>query len=220
MAEKPIIFSTPMVRAIITGWKTQTRRVVKPQPEDVRFCADSVDGDHYYDTARGSDTWLKSRYLPGDVLWVREMWRMQNYGYDPATCTYEGQELQYRADFTDEENARYGRRGGCAPCKWRPSIHMPRSAARIFLRVTDVRVERLQKITAEDCIAEGVFIEWSDELPQPSYMSLAYSETRVKPAFIKAYATLWDGLNAKRGYGWDTNPWVWVYTFEQVEDYK
>lgn len=95
---------------------------------------------------------------------------------------------------------------------------MPKEAARIFLRLTDVRVERLQEITAEDCIAEGIDLEWSDELPQPSHMSIAYSEKRVKPAFIKAYAKLWDSLNAKRDggkYAWDKNPWVFVYQFER-----
>ena len=102
---------------------------------------------------------------------------------------------------------------------WRPSIHMPREAARIFLRVTDVNVERLQSITELDILEkEGVTVDFPQ--PKPSYMSLAYTETRLKPAVRKKFADLWNSTikTADRAlYGWDANPWVWVITFERCE---
>ena len=239
MHEKPIIFTPEMVRAIRDKRKSQTRRVINPQPKfaypgtaklilekhpfgraaisaAVGETVDTGIDDNMlvwvaYDWAGNpcgisSIEQFSTRYLPGDILWVRETWRMQNYGYI-APGEYEGQELQYRADFTDEENAVYGRRGGCAPCKWKPSIHMPRTAARIFLRVTDVWVERLQDIDSISCVKEGV--EW-DIYPN-AWTACA------KPAFIE----LWNSINAKRGYGWDTNPWVEAYKFELLtEDAK
>jgi hypothetical protein len=89
--------------------------------------------------------------------------------------------------------------GDILPIRWRPSIHMPREAARLFLRVTDVRVERLQNISAEDCEAEGYF-----------------ETAPVEPRPRSWFSEVWNARNAKRGYGWDSNPWVWVYTFERI----
>ena len=171
---KPILFSTPMVQAILDGRKTQTRRVIKidDAPENWRK---SLAG---------------SRYKPSDILWVRETWA-DVFG-----------KYEYRADYSESENTYRVKRYGTTIAKWRPAIFMPRAAARIFLRVTDVRVERLQDITEDDATAEGLRIGIGGA-----------------PCFScrDAFAELWDKLNAKRGYGWDTNPWVWVIEFERCE---
>lgn len=166
---KPILFSTPMVKAILDRRKTQTRRVIKidDAPENWRK---SLAG---------------SRYKPGDILWVRETW---------APKRYQPERIYYKAD---------NELGSLVNVdKWRPAIFMPRAAARIFLRVTDVRVERLQDITEDDATAEGLRIGIGGE----PYFS-------CRDAFV----ALWNSINAKRGYGWDTNPWVWVISFERCE---
>lgn len=195
---KPIIFSTPMVQAILDGKKTQTRRVIKiddaPENWNISIAGTSIVRTEPYDVKL-------PRYAAGDILWVRETWA-KSY-----------RENYYRADAPLNCNGSECVSGGCdiaVYCertggfmKWRPSIHMPKEAARIFLRVTDVRVERLQDITEEDAIAEGM------------------SKTLVDGViFISAkgnFHVFWDSLNIKRGYGWDTNPWVWVIEFERVK---
>ncbi len=159
MKEKPIIFSTEMVRAILEGRKTQTRRVVKPQPPE---------GETVH--VAYSETWgVKCPYgKPGDQLWVRETWNgTKNTGF------------YYRAD-----------PGTCAG-KWKPSIHMPRHASRMYLGIINVRIEPLQYITVREAKAEGVENLWE---------------------FVK----LWDTINAKRGYPWIMNPWVWVVEFRRM----
>lgn len=197
---KPMLFNMPMVQAIQSGTKTVTRRAMKPQPTEHLTC-----GPNWKELLFAA----AAPYHPGDVLWVRETWRMQNYGYNTDTHTYDGSKLQYRADFTDEEDECYGRRGGCAPCKWRPSIRMPREAARLFLRVTDVRVERLQDITPHDAHDEGIeFRPFNDNFPN------------FKEWLIKDYRELWDTTIKPANlplYGWDANPWVWVIEFERCE---
>jgi hypothetical protein len=191
---KPILFSAEMVRAIQDLRKTQTRRIVKPQPSSgIRksvFVKSGLEDGH------GRE--IKPRYQPGDILWVRETWLKADDGY----C--------YKADIevpSESEDLRkaYG-------YKWRPSIFMPREAARIFLRVTNVRVERLHDITENDARNEGVKDPY--DYQEPSY----YDQPRVRGMEINksAFVGLWDSLNAKRGYGWDTNPWVWVYEFEKI----
>ena len=100
---------------------------------------------------------------------------------------------------------------------WRPSIHMPREAARIFLRATDVRVERLQEITAEGALDEGTDVKFPE--PKPSYISLAYTEMRLKPAARQSFSELWDSTikpKDRTAYGWAANPWVWVIEFERI----
>jgi len=187
---KPIIFSTPMVQAILDGRKTQTRRVVKINGCPITSPKESLEltkeGLIYHSFCSMSG-YYKPLCQPGDILWVRETWLKADDGY------------YYKADIkvpSESENLRktYG-------YKWRPSIFMPREAARIFLLVKDVRVERLQDITEEDAIAEGIRIGIGGE----PYFS-------CRDAFV----ALWNSINTKRGYGWDTNPWVWVYEFEKI----
>lgn len=196
MRERPIIFSAPMVRAILEGRKTQTRRIVKPQPwPGIPFIG--IDGtvatwrrDYGDDTSMMSLVRL-SHGQPGDRLWVKETWANRDSDGDAITPIY-------RADGEEYED---GDGCGFVP-RWRPSIHMPRSASRIDLEITGVRVERLRDISNEDARAEGVS-EWDGDAPGD---------------YRGAYRELWDALYAGRGYGWDDNPWVFVYDFERIEE--
>lgn len=232
MAEKPVLFSTPMVQAILDGRKTQTRRVIKPKcnKDYDRFSRmgifsnikDFDPGWHGVDFDGGifvNDPIEQPRYLPGDTLWVRETWMKTD-------CFGLQNGYVYKADGAKNDILQYTGQ----EIKWKPSIFMPREAARIFLRVTDVRVERVQEISEDDAIAEGVPCDWPME---PIYCpacngegltgafhpgTLGYMEIDC-PHCEKAvarYKNLWDSLNAKRGYGWDTNPWVWIYRFECI----
>ena len=175
--EKPIFFNETSVLAIMAGLKTQTRRAFR-LPE----------GQTSPPTGAALKGW-RPCYKPGDVLWVRETWGV---GIQLAGG------IIYRADYT-------GRKAPLAEgYKWRPSMIMPRHTARIFLRITDARVERLQDISESDAVAEG--------LTDP---------TRYTPGEnIQRFAAFWDNFNVKRGYGWETNPWVWAYTFERVRPKK
>lgn len=136
--ERGMLFGGAMVRAILEGRKTQTRRILKPQPPEIGG---------------------RLRHRVGDRLWVRETWREQPVGDDAHL------EIQYKADFSDTELACYGRRGGYAPRRWRPAIVMPRRASRLDLEVTLVRVERLREITEEDALAEGLTLELCGDEP-------------------------------------------------------
>ena len=188
---KPIIFSTPMVQAILDGRKTQTRRAIKYDFESV-YSAASQQGImdkvcQYGELPSDAIEWYakniaKPKYKPGDVLWVRETWSRDESG-----------EYVYRTNYGTTEDDSFPP----SMFKWRPSIHMPREAARIFLRVTNVRVERVQDITAHDAIREGM-------------------ESEIPFDTVDEFKELWNNLNAKRGYGWDTNPWVWVVKFERI----
>jgi hypothetical protein len=192
MKERPTIFNCEMVRAILDGSKTKTRRVIKPQPRRIN---DNFDGTwewkeagHYYD-----DLTLSEALIPncpygrvGDRIWVRETWRvLGNRAYE---YQQRPQDVRYRAD---------GENG-----YWRSSIYMPRWASRITLEVTDVRVERVQDISEDDARAEGC------------ESGLAMTEGGSTRTW--KFACLWNSINAKRGYGWDVNPWVWSISFRKV----
>lgn len=172
---KPILFNTEMVRATLDNRKTVTRRVVKPQHLRV------LDSPYHKEHPETPDKVLLERlcrppYLLGDLLYVRETW------CQPAAHTF-----WYKADSTVQN------------IKWRPSIHMPREAARILLRVTDVRVERLQDITDEQAEKEGC----------NDYTSTALG-----------FFDVWDSTIKPKDrdlYGWAANPWVWVIEFERCE---
>lgn len=190
MAERPILFSDPMVKAILAGTKSQTRRVAANIPLD----AESVyhvgpEHDRYWQcSANGKPYNFAARWTPGDLLWVRETWALEGDnvgdGYKPGSC-----KALYRADYHNKSVA----------WRWRPSIHMPRAASRITLRVTSVRVERLQEISEQDAAAEGV--SKADVTGWISYRT--------------SFPLLWDSINAERA-PWASNPWVWVVAFERV----
>lgn len=185
MKERPILFSTKMVKAILEGRKTQTRRVIKPQPNDIRespFVKSGIETTHGYE--------IKLKHEPGDRLWVRETWNvLDSDGCKPSDIS------------PIKERAIYKANGDEYPF-WRPSIFMPRWASRIALEVVNVRVERVQDISEEDAMHEGA----TPLLVDPDGGSCPYCE---------GFRALWDSINAKRGYGWDANPWVWVVEFEE-----
>jgi len=197
MAEKPILFNTPMVRAILDGRKTQTRRLVKGLPlaepwftvEDGRPLMCDESGD-WYPAERFC------RVQPGDILWVRETWAKDT-----------GRFL-YRADYGDTEE--FYMNGREIKMAWHPSIHMPKEAARLFLLVKDVRIERLQDMTEDDALAEGANAgEYLDE--QGNLIDVYYPH--------EDFSQIWDSTIKKADlprYGWDANPWVWVIEFERT----
>ncbi len=195
--ERPILFSAPMVRALLAGTKTQTRRVVKPQPE-----FDGPERLHHAEVALWREAMLTLRCpygQPGDRLWVRETWQAVN-GDDRARhiVTHPRPNrgwIEYAATPRLDEPA----------YKWRPSIHMPRWASRITLEVTSVRVERLQDISEADALAEGVNVH-PDHHGKPR--TSIYSP-------VQAYADLWDQINGAGS--WAANPWVWAVSFKVVK---
>lgn len=198
MNERPILFSGPMVRAILEGRKAQTRRVVKPQPrweEDPCLCCDGVWRGRYrdfVDDGRDWDVFVDEIGpcpfgQPGDLLWVREKHSFREDG----DRIEEMRPVWYWAD----GNPEFG--NWSRPC---PSIHMPKPAARIWLWVTGVRVERLQSITPADARAEG-------------HPSRGLGQEIDDDAACDWFADTWDAIYAKRGHGWDANPWVWVVSF-------
>lgn len=217
MAIKPILFNTEMVRAILDGRKTCTRRLVKPQPKS-KLCytfAGSDSNTWGYPNRTAHEIWGEEFKLPNDIteeelskrwnppyhtddiLYVRETWKKAPNGYN----YYEDWQRNDIADVT----------------KWHPSIRMPKEAARIWLKVTDVRVERLQEITDNECIKEGIYpsncrdcndIFGCDVCPDEGYDE------------VDKFVEVWNSTIKKSDlnrYGWDANPWVWVIKFERCE---
>ena len=201
MKERGILFSGPMVRAILDGCKTQTRRVMKPQPKKNRYPTERESG-HFVTTSYYStcDEGLECPYGGRrDRLWVRETFcpmgpsRPSGYWTDPK---WKGRECFYAAD-----NDRPLWAG-----KWKPSIFMPRALSRITLAVADVRVQRVRDITEEDALAEG-----TQAVPIASIKRQAALSERGD------FAGIWDAINGKRpGCAWADNPWVWAITFSRV----
>jgi hypothetical protein len=198
MPRKTILLTTPEVQAVMAGKKTQKRVPVQKDISN-RFDID-VDGTaiSFIDQATGDCHEPKSiaRYQPGDMLWVQETW--MPYGNMDHWATGI-QRYAYKADMTVEHLKELKK----LKAKWRPSIHMPRAAARLLLQVIDVRVERLQDISQADVVAEGIRSVYNQE-----------TDVFCSDGFI--FKELWNGVNAKRGYSWDTNPWVWVYVFRKI----
>lgn len=221
---KPILFNTEMVRAILDDKKTVTRRVIKPQPctdcdhgGNHEFVSDDFGGECEYTgfvcrkCGYGvspphckypcGSSFFRPHYNSGDILYVRETWSEHYTAESDGELVY-----CYKADGIDL-NAE------CLPGennRWWPSIHMPKEAARIFLRVTDVRVEKLNEISFDDIMAEGVGImpeAFND--PDNAYLQA-----------VEAFEKVWNGTIKKSDldrYGWAANPWVWVVDFEKLE---
>lgn len=187
---KPILFNTEMVRAILEGRKTQTRRLCKGQPQDGVTSPEKIG--------------YKPPYNPGDVLYVRETfcgyylpsverWPEGHMHYEYKASNPNGNKRPMGPEFDDDWEVR----------AWRPSIHMPKEAARIFLKVKDVRAERLQDISVDEIRAEGL-----DVLGKTMNTS------------FKMWSELWNSTVKKadlQRYGWEANPWVWVIEFEKME---
>jgi hypothetical protein len=201
---KPIIFSTPMVQAILDGRKTQTRRVVKINGFPITSPKESLEltkeGLIYHSFCSMSG-YYKLLCQPGDILWVRETFCEVPYEHNHVPIKGGHITIPKYAYKADSERDYTG--------IWKPSIHMPREAARIFLRVKTVRVERLQDITPKDAWDEGCRIgnsfPWEEHIPE--------LQQQCRDIL---FIPLWDRFNRKRGYGWDTNPWVWVIEFERI----
>jgi hypothetical protein len=191
MGDKPILFSAPMIRALMGGRKTQTRRVLKPQPVPCLSWDDPPAGT--YPSAAG---WSRYPYAPGDRLWVREAFSYETLdvdrnGFLPPWYWADGNPTS--GDFT----------------RPKPSIHMPRWASRLTLTVTDVRVQQLQKISGEDCIAEGVSCETC-----AASWSVGRSACNQRGCFENRqnFRTLWNSLHGPDA--WAANPWVVALTFD------
>jgi len=231
---KPLIFMAESVRAIRAGEKTQTRRLVK---QSIRYQHVNVPGDPgmlwMFDPGKSHRILLPVghpsvlTFCPhgrvGDYIYVKETWQRVpdgNSGY-----------IIYAADYDDEERAQLK--------PWRSPMMMPRDCARLLLRLNEVRVEPVRKITMDDCIAEGVKIPVSTrdcppgkarpclQLTGPSYKGESFAPCRYMPDrkmgepeiadYYRAhYASVWDSMHFKNGNGWKKNPWVWVLTFEVV----
>ncbi len=217
---KSIIFNTPMVKAVLQDRKTHTRRVIKPQPspEEV-LCQPEYyypaltdkDGNQYHAkkqvfgtfTLDGEKSW-KSPYAPGDILYVKETWQITDVIYDYYNGGWEaGYPLKPIPKTKPSFKHAIWYKADCEEPPFIPAIFMPRWAARIWLNVTDVRVQRVNDITIEDIISEGV----SSRLIEHD----ACVDLRDK------FANLWNSIYEKRGGGWETNPYVWVIEFERIE---
>jgi hypothetical protein len=234
--ERPILFSGPMVRAILEGRKTQTRRVMMPQPNVAPHVCTARDLASW--RKRQSDPivacwfvgeqpeganldWLMKRSpygVVGDRLWVRETWscpRQIGGSFVREKRMYKADELSPWLDYSS--------------VVWKPSIHMPRQFSRITLEITAVRVERLQSISDDDAHTEGMehlfeSERWHRPDCKPWHEVRNDAGVCIEPAGCtcgnysdaQSFRFLWDSINAKRGYGWDVNPWVWVLSFQRV----
>jgi len=233
MDEHPILFNGEMVRAILTGTKTQTRRPIMPPGDQNRGSVylpydDRGDvPDKYAVFGAIATNESESNFgvefkgplgAPGDTLWVRETFRATGAWCGPTS----GNRILYRADSAEREFVRPG-----GPTyhvarltdPWRPSTHMPRWASRITLAVTSVRVERVQDISPDDCEEEGI---QGKTIPSPvrgqPYGEYTNGDGLIYPEPRLAYEVLWDDIYADRNLGWDDNPWVWAVTFERVPE--
>jgi hypothetical protein len=221
MKEHPILFSGPMVRAILEGRKTQTRRIIKPQPDGWIRGNSGAFGvpkkitnkkPHKNGTIwqEEDDTCYEDINCPygqpDDRLWVRETWQLDE----------DERGFVYRADIRNFADYAFG------PPSWRPSIFMPRKACRIVLEIADIRVERLQEISEADAIGEGV--EWWHEerlksRPKHYRVYCDYDNPKDPAQYtssaVDSFSTLWQSINGPES--WNQNPWVWVIEFNRIE---
>ena len=225
---KPIPFNTEMVRAILEGRKTVTRRIMKPQPCGRPYPMPPVSSWPHYFGQTESDAVFRPPYRAGDILWVRETWCMwylphHKWLYCYKTTDPNGNKVPTGQESDEEWIVR----------PWRPSIHMPKEATRLFLQVTGVRVERLQDMTEEDAFAEGyedkVWCEHPvyENYPNSPIPCYAAENPGCPPghpcnhSIPELFGTeIWDSTikPADRPlYGWEANPWVWVIQFERCE---
>ncbi|HHL0157633.1 TPA: morphogenetic protein [Klebsiella quasipneumoniae subsp. quasipneumoniae] len=230
MTERGMIFNAEMVRAILAGRKTQTRRIMKVQPESnqlgLLLITDSTRhsdiGRYHWAESNATGNYVRSKLFAcpfgavGDQIWVRETFQGPLFNYEqmdeyledsskfekPEFCQYAA-DGGHRPEYQDaDDNLRHG---------WRPSIHMPRWASRILLEITDVRVERLNAISEEDARAEGIIDGGCLNCGEPEPCGCANPE----PDATDAFAYLWQSIYGQEN--WNANPWVWVIEFERVE---
>lgn len=223
---KPILFNTEMVRAILDGRKTVTRRLIKPHYKEdeggFQICTNKKTGERWVeksDWEEGSfdpPRYIKPPYTTGDILYVRETWIKNENPNSDNFGKYE-----YRADYQGTH---------CQDLiTWRSSVHMPKEAARIFLQVTDVYPQRLQNMTEDDVCAEGAekiinsceHMDFSVEPPEPCYNASPCKDCIIDYSYPELFGKMvWDSTIKKKDlplYGWEANPWVWVIKFERCE---
>lgn len=214
---KPILFNPQMVRAILDGRKTQTRRIAFPNMELREFCNKEYPNGWWFNgrVFRSFDDFLhypqrpKCKYQPGDILWVRETWsttdKCELFPPWPSTGTH----YMYKGDSPEHELTKEAR--------WFPSIHMPKEAARLFLRVTDVKLDRLRNITVANALREGA----GKDIKEPvETTGISFSALDYGVAVLEDMIQIWDATIKRcdmEKYGWDANPWVWVIEFERCE---
>ncbi len=240
MKERPILFSGPMVRALLDGSKTQTRRVCKPQPiADARF----VGGHHLPATKRspGQEISVEAPYVhiacpygqPGDRLWVRESWQFYDWTEDGQPCVRFAADnaskwplripeeqadrlTEIWAGLSDPEN--YSIDNHARDRRWRPSIHMPRWVSRITLEITSVRVERLQDISEADAAAEGLTFSAkarrSEDCMGIYELRMPDGKSHFNDNACDLFRTLWEQINGPDS--WAANPWVWAIEFRRL----
>ncbi|EKZ5349557.1 morphogenetic protein [Klebsiella pneumoniae] len=221
MKERGMIFNGEMVRAILDGRKTQTRRIIKPQPEAT--LSGSLSGKWLSRPLNGlllpkiEDIAIHCPFgVVGDRIWVRETFQGPLFDYDlmdsyckdptpfekPEFCVYKADGVP-APEFYDADDELH--------CCWRPSIHMPRWASRILLEITNVRVERLNAISEEDARAEGIIDGGCLNCGEPEPCGCANPE----PDATDAFAYLWQSIYGQES--WNANPWVWVISFERID---
>lgn len=205
MKETPIIFSTPMVQSILEGRKKMTRRVVKGISPDSKYLPEHKLHDATFlepqefekPDAEKMASVINCPYgKPGDLLWVRETFKVDEVDHNLNPVSF-----YYLAD--NEESRRTG-------IKFKPSIHMPKAAARIWLRITDVRIERLHEINDEDAIMEGIFFHEGLQ----GYSTDVHGSNFHCSKPINSFCKLWVSINGPES--WDSNPWVWVVSFKVI----
>lgn len=225
MAVKGILFNTEMVRAILDGRKSCTRRIVKPQWEECPNCK-YVHNEYIYDnlaenvycTRCGYPLVPERRapYQPGDILYVRETWHRYTKRVGKGEGCHLEEHYGYKASIANSEDAEE---------PWKPSIHMPKKAARIWLKVTNVRIERLQEMKPVDVIKEGAYPDCWDCLNtyEESGSQCCYGteeQCSQCDGVMMEWEKLWNSTIKKTDidrYGWNANPWVWVIEFERCE---
>lgn len=232
MKERPILFSAPMVRALLDGSKTQTRRIVKPQPvelPDFNRGGLSINvGGAKYQTFSPEMYRHRCPYgQAGDLLWVRETWRHTASSLDEARAITEdimsGSAVDWRADYVERliKTGEFTREDAEVSSDfetWKPSIHMPRWASRILLEIVRVRVELLQGISEEDALTEGIESLTYGGLTTFRNYALTDDEAEVSPMLestIESYRTLWESINGAGS--WNANPWVLVVEFKVIK---
>lgn len=236
MKDRPIIFDAESIRSILEGHKTQARRVIKPQPLGYdpllnaggvwEFCDDRDPNPlHFYRCPYG---------VAGDRLWVRETWRVRNVSENGRVAIdykatpeiihtpwcYPSYEIFKRLEQQTWEDAEskgiHGWDAGESPARWRSPIYMPRWASRIVFVIVSIRVERLRNISEADAVSEGIetshAFDGSIKYVSYSEPGISYLESDPRTAFLFR----WDTINAKRGFCWENNPWVWVVEFSKV----
>ena len=203
MSDKPILFSGPMIRAILEGRKTQTRRIMKVQPDKIW-----EDGSPWWNI--GGLRLPKCPYgQTGGAIWVRETWAMCFRATDLAKIYYRASERKSHTEF--HEMIPVEKCGNIQPSwpRWKPSIHMPRSFSRITLEVKDISVERLHDLKGWDCAAEGIMLDhWKME-EYPMHDMGVEAENRI---LRRRFKDLWESINGPES--WNKNPWVWVVEFD------